>query len=335
MQHGRGMGGGGGGGYGLMRQMRRDSSVVQQEITKGTAKRMLTFARPYTRILIFFMVVVVIEAVITVANPLLFREIINEGIAKHDTQLIVSLALVVAALAVADAGLSIAERWVSAKVGEGLIYDMRSQVFEPHPEDADRLLHPDPDRRPDQPAEQRRARGPAGLHRHPLLHRLQSGDGGAGADHHVHPVVADHPGQPHHPPHLRGPGQAGGPEAVGHHPGVVRPQRPDEQHHERAVQRVGRPAGQAVRPSGRGERRLRRQGGPGPGHRGHPGHVLPHLHRRPHPHRRPGHRRRLRLGRGGGGGRATSTWGRWWPWPPCSPGSTAPSPRCPTCRSTS
>jgi ATP-binding cassette subfamily B protein len=124
------MGGGGGGGYGLMRQMRRDSSVVQQEITKGTAKRMLTFARPYTRILIFFMVVVVIEAVITVANPLLFREIINEGIAKHDTQLIVSLALVVAALAVADAGLSIAERWVSAKVGEGLIYDMRSQVFE-------------------------------------------------------------------------------------------------------------------------------------------------------------------------------------------------------------
>jgi len=129
VQHGRGMGGGGGGGYGLMRQMRRDSTVVQQEITKGTAKRMLKFARPYTKVLIFFMVVVIVEAVITVANPLLFRQIIDEGIYKHNTQLIVNLALVVGALAVVDAGLSIAERWVSAKVGEGLIFDMRSQVF--------------------------------------------------------------------------------------------------------------------------------------------------------------------------------------------------------------
>ena len=122
-------GGGGGGGYGLMRQMRRDNSVLQQEITKGTARRMLRFARPYTKILIFFMVVVVIEAVITVVNPLLFRQIINEGILKHDSSVIITLALVAAGLAVFDAGLSIAERWVSAKVGEGLIFDMRSQVF--------------------------------------------------------------------------------------------------------------------------------------------------------------------------------------------------------------
>jgi ATP-binding cassette subfamily B protein len=112
-----------------MRQMRRDNSVLQQEITKGTARRMLRFARPYTKILIFFMVVVVIEAVITVVNPLLFRQIINEGILKHDSSVIITLALVAAGLAVFDAGLSIAERWVSAKVGEGLIFDMRSQVF--------------------------------------------------------------------------------------------------------------------------------------------------------------------------------------------------------------
>jgi ATP-binding cassette subfamily B protein len=112
-----------------MRQMRRDTSVLQQEITKGTARRMLTFARPYRRILTLFLVLIVVDAVIGVVNPLLFRQIINVGILGHDKTVIVTLALVAAGLAVMEAGLSIAERWVSAKVGEGLIFDMRSQVF--------------------------------------------------------------------------------------------------------------------------------------------------------------------------------------------------------------
>jgi ATP-binding cassette subfamily B protein len=123
------MGGGGGGFAGAMRQMRRDTSVLQQEITKGTAKRMFRFARPYRSILIFFLVLIVVDAVIGVVNPLLFRDIINNGILGHNSSLIVTLALVAAGLALAGAGLSIAERWVSAKVGEGLIFDMRSQVF--------------------------------------------------------------------------------------------------------------------------------------------------------------------------------------------------------------
>jgi ATP-binding cassette subfamily B protein len=64
-----------------------------------------------------------------VINPLLFRSIINDGIIKHNKDLIIVLSLVAAGVAVADTALSIAIRWVSAKVGEGLIYDMRSQVF--------------------------------------------------------------------------------------------------------------------------------------------------------------------------------------------------------------
>jgi ATP-binding cassette subfamily B protein len=125
-----GAGGGGAGGFGsMMRQMRRDTAVLHQEVTKGTAKRMFRFARPYRTILAVFLVLIVVDAVIGVANPLIFREIINAGILGHDKGIIVTLALVAAGLAVVDAGLSIAERWVSAKVGEGLIYDMRSQVF--------------------------------------------------------------------------------------------------------------------------------------------------------------------------------------------------------------
>jgi len=112
-----------------MRSMRRDDSVIKQEISKGTARRMMRFARPYRRILIWFLVLVVVDAVIGVINPLLFRSIINNGILGHDKDLIVRLALIAAGLAVIDAGLSIGIRWVSAKVGEGLIFDMRSQVF--------------------------------------------------------------------------------------------------------------------------------------------------------------------------------------------------------------
>jgi ATP-binding cassette subfamily B protein len=126
---GHGMGGAGQFG-GMMRSMRRDDSVTQQHVTKGTAKRMFQFARPYRKILAWFLVLVVIDAVIGVVNPLLFRSIIDTGIPHHDKSLIVTLAVVAAVLAIGDTALTIGIRWVSAKVGEGLIFDMRSKVFE-------------------------------------------------------------------------------------------------------------------------------------------------------------------------------------------------------------
>jgi ATP-binding cassette subfamily B protein len=124
-----GMGGGGGQFGSVMRSMRRDESVTQQQVTKGTTRRMIQFARPYRKILTAFLVFVIVDAVVGVINPLLFRSIINDGIIKHNKDLIIVLSLVAAGVAVADTALSIAIRWVSAKVGEGLIYDMRSQVF--------------------------------------------------------------------------------------------------------------------------------------------------------------------------------------------------------------
>ncbi len=122
--------GGGGQFGGVMRSMRRDDSVTSQHVTKGTARRMVQFARPYRKVLMWFLVLVVIDAVIGVINPLLFRSIIDKGIPEHNKSLIVGLALVAAALALVDTALSIGIRWVSAKVGEGLIFDMRSKVFE-------------------------------------------------------------------------------------------------------------------------------------------------------------------------------------------------------------
>jgi ATP-binding cassette, subfamily B, bacterial len=127
--HGGGGGGGMGGYGGIMRSMRRDDSVTEQHVTKGTTRRMFRFARPYRRILTLFLVVVVVEAVVGIINPLLFRDIINNGIIRHNKDLIIDLALVAGGVALVDTALTIVIRWVSAKVGEGLIYDMRSQVF--------------------------------------------------------------------------------------------------------------------------------------------------------------------------------------------------------------
>jgi ATP-binding cassette subfamily B protein len=115
--------------WGVMRSMRRDQSVTHAKVARGTARRILRFAAPYRRILTFFLVLVVIDAVIGAANPLLFREIINQGIVRHRTGLIVTLALIVAGLAIADAFLSLGQRFVSARIGEGLIFDMRTKVF--------------------------------------------------------------------------------------------------------------------------------------------------------------------------------------------------------------
>jgi len=131
--HGMAMGGGGGGGQfgSVMRSMRRDDRVKTQHVAKGTGRRMFHFAKPYRRILTWFLILVTVEAFIGIINPLLFGSIVNNLASSHPSKhLVIVLALVAAAIAVIDTGLSIGIRYVSASVGEGLIYDMRSQVFE-------------------------------------------------------------------------------------------------------------------------------------------------------------------------------------------------------------
>ena len=87
------------------------------------------FARPYRHLLGVFLGLIVFEAVIGAANPLILRAIIDRGIVKGDTGLIVTLSLIVAGIAILDAVLSLVQRWISASIGEGLIFDMRSKVF--------------------------------------------------------------------------------------------------------------------------------------------------------------------------------------------------------------
>ena len=112
-----------------MRSLRQDRSILQHRVKKGTARRMMTFAVPYRRILAVFLPVVVVDAAISAVNPLILRALIDNGIGRHDADLVIGLACIAGGLALADAVLSLTERRISAVIGEGLIFDMRSKVF--------------------------------------------------------------------------------------------------------------------------------------------------------------------------------------------------------------
>ena len=109
--------------------MTADPSVKQQKLKAGTVKRIFTFAKPYRLSILIFLFTVVIDAALIVATPLLLRQLIDEGVIPKDGALVTRLAIYVGLLAVADAAMSMLGRYFSSRIGEGLIYDLRSLVF--------------------------------------------------------------------------------------------------------------------------------------------------------------------------------------------------------------
>lgn len=114
----------------LLSSYSKDRSVAEHKLAPGTIRRILGFARPYRRLIAVFLVLVLADALVGAAVPLLFREIIDEGIVQERRGLVMALAGVVALLAVVAAGIGLAQRWYSARIGEHLIHDLRTQVFD-------------------------------------------------------------------------------------------------------------------------------------------------------------------------------------------------------------
>ncbi len=112
-----------------MRSFYRDSSVTRQRLKPGTVRRIMSYARPYRRDLALFLGMNALAAVAVVAVPLLLKTIIDQGILARNEGVVIAIGLAVAGIALFSALLSFVMRWYSARIGEGLIYDLRTQVF--------------------------------------------------------------------------------------------------------------------------------------------------------------------------------------------------------------
>ena len=112
------------------RSLTADQSVKNQKLKKGTFKRIVSFAKPYKVSLILFLITVVIDAFLVVATPLLLRQLIDQGVIPGNASLVTRLAFTVGLIALADAVFNMIGRLFSARIGEGLIYDLRKLIFE-------------------------------------------------------------------------------------------------------------------------------------------------------------------------------------------------------------
>ncbi|CAN2197067.1 MdlB ABC-type multidrug transport system, ATPase and permease components [Candidatus Nanopelagicaceae bacterium] len=116
-------------GWMALRTLSSDQSVKHAKLKPGTLKRIFAYAIPYKSVFALFLVCLILDAVLTIATPLLLRELIDKGVIPKDRGVVTTMAVAVALLAIASAVVNIVVRWISAKIGEGLIYDLRSQVF--------------------------------------------------------------------------------------------------------------------------------------------------------------------------------------------------------------
>ncbi|MFM8502462.1 MAG: ABC transporter ATP-binding protein [Actinomycetota bacterium] len=111
------------------RSLTADSSVKDQKLKSGTVKRIASYAVAYKSALIFFLITVVIDAVLVITSPLLLKRLIDDGVIPGNPGLVTQLALLVGLIALLDALFSMIGRWFSARIGENLIFDLRTQVF--------------------------------------------------------------------------------------------------------------------------------------------------------------------------------------------------------------
>ncbi|EON23874.1 ABC transporter-like protein [Nocardioides sp. CF8] len=111
------------------RFLRSDRTVVDKRIERQTVRRVLSFARPHRVAIAMFLAVTVVDAGLVVLPPLLLQQIVDKGISAGDTRLVIWLAAAMAVVAVIDSGLGLLGGYLSSRIGEGLIYDLRTQVF--------------------------------------------------------------------------------------------------------------------------------------------------------------------------------------------------------------
>jgi ATP-binding cassette, subfamily B, bacterial len=112
-----------------VRGLSRDRSVTRRRVARSTWWRVAGYAGPYRWRIAVFLALTVASAALVVVPPLLLQQIVDRGIAEGDRRLVVVLAASALGVALVQAAVSLVVRWFSATIGEGLIYDLRTQVF--------------------------------------------------------------------------------------------------------------------------------------------------------------------------------------------------------------
>ncbi|GAA1354019.1 ABC transporter ATP-binding protein [Falsarthrobacter nasiphocae] len=114
-----------------MHHMMRSAQVTEAApVSRATLKRIVEFARPYRGRLIAFLAVSLLGALLSVATPLLAGRVVDEMVVGGSRTVIVWIAVAIAGVALLDAGVGLLNRWLSAQIGEDVILDLRTQVYE-------------------------------------------------------------------------------------------------------------------------------------------------------------------------------------------------------------
>ena len=117
--------------WGLHAALGRDAEAVKgRTLDRAVGRRVLGFAAPYRRMIGAFVVVILIGALLSQVPALLFREIIDVAIVNSDRSAVNLLAGLILGAAFAEALVAFGERWWSARIGEGLIYDLRVALYD-------------------------------------------------------------------------------------------------------------------------------------------------------------------------------------------------------------
>jgi ATP-binding cassette subfamily B protein len=111
------------------RALHSDRGILENKIERRTLRRVMGFSKPHRKVIALFLIGTVVDAGLVIVPPLFMQRLVDDGILAHDTSVVVWLAVGIALAAIADALLGLFTGYLSSRIGEGLIYDLRTQVF--------------------------------------------------------------------------------------------------------------------------------------------------------------------------------------------------------------
>ena len=107
-----------------------DRSVKKKQLSAGTLKRVMSYATEFRVYIFVYLSLLVFDSLLVVAQPLLFKRIVDTAIPNKDSGMVINMSLLIAGTAILGAALGLISRRMSSTIGEGLIFNMRTQVFD-------------------------------------------------------------------------------------------------------------------------------------------------------------------------------------------------------------